>query len=137
MIKLTTKSVYGVIALTELAKYYGKKHIQIGDISKKHNIPHNYLEQLMVRLKKAGFIKSIRGAKGGYELAKQPHTIMLYDIILFFEGKRDESQTKNKFPILNEYIYEAENEVRHVFSRSLQDMVNDMQKYRQQYTYHI
>jgi Rrf2 family protein len=73
--------------MLELAKHYGKGPISMSDISKNQKIPIKYLEQLIIPLKKAKLITSVRGPKGGHMLAKAPHEINLWEILLRLESK--------------------------------------------------
>jgi Rrf2 family protein len=73
-------------AIIELAENDGKGPLRLKVIAQRQDISAKYLEQLMVVLKSAGFIRSIRGAKGGYVLAKAPKQIKLSDIFHCLEG---------------------------------------------------
>jgi Rrf2 family protein len=73
--------------MLELAKQYGKGPISMSDISKNQKIPIKYLEQLIIPLKKAKLITSVRGPKGGHMLAKAPEEINLWEILLRLESK--------------------------------------------------
>ena len=84
--RLSSKGRYGVIAMHELAMAYGKGAITVKTIAENQGISDNYLEQLMGALKKAGFVKSVRGAQGGYMLAKAPKDITIGEIIVTMEG---------------------------------------------------
>lgn len=84
--KLSQKGRYGVLALQDLANEYGKGPVSLKSIAQRQEISENYLEQLMGILRKAGFVKSIRGAQGGYELAKAPQEISIGEIIVAMEG---------------------------------------------------
>ena len=68
--KLSTKGRYGLRALIDLAQYSGEAPVSITSISSRQDISERYLEQLMAMLKKAGIVSSVRGAGGGYILAK-------------------------------------------------------------------
>lgn len=106
--KLTTKSRYGVRALFDISYHAGGLPAQIKNISERQCISPRYLEQIFLKLKKAGILGSRRGPKGGYYLLKNPDEITLYDIIAAAEGPielvfcvRDEeskaaSKTKSK-----------------------------------------
>src|SRR4051794_31381115 len=85
--KLSTKSRYGVRALFDLAYNAGTLPAQIQDISRRQEISPRYLEQIFQSLKKAGILKSKRGPKGGYCLARKPEEITLRDILNATEGK--------------------------------------------------
>ena len=69
-LKLSTKGRYGLRALIDLAQYSEDTPVSIMSISSRQELSERYLEQLMSMLKKAGLVKSIRGAGGGYILAK-------------------------------------------------------------------
>jgi Rrf2 family iron-sulfur cluster assembly transcriptional regulator len=85
--RLTTKSRYGTRLILDLGVYGSKKPVPLGDVSKRQNISLKYLEQLTVKLKNAGLIKSQRGASGGHMLAKPPGEITIGMIVRTLEGK--------------------------------------------------
>lgn len=70
----------------ELAKNYGSGTMSLKDIAKNQELSETYLEQLIAPLRKAGYVNSIRGAQGGYELSKKPEDIKVGDIIRLLEG---------------------------------------------------
>ena len=70
----------------ELACHYGEGPIELKEIAKRESISLKYLEQLIVPLRTAGLVKSVRGSKGGYSLAKPPSEICLNDLIEILEG---------------------------------------------------
>ena len=84
--KLSTRTRYGIRAILELAQNQGKGPLQIKTIAAHQDISVKYLEQLMAMLKSAGFVRSIRGSKGGYILAKSPKQIKLSDVFNCLEG---------------------------------------------------
>ena len=84
--KLSTRSRYGTRMMLDLAQRYDQGPVQIGDVSKRENISVKYLEQLIIPLKKANFIKSVRGPKGGHMLAKPPEEITIGEIVRILEG---------------------------------------------------
>lgn len=84
--KLSTRSRYGMRAIFELAKEYGQGPLQIKTIAEREGISNKYLEQLVSILKSAGLVRSIRGPKGGYILAKPPEDINLKDVFSVLEG---------------------------------------------------
>ena len=84
--KLSTRTRYGLRAILEVAGNYGEGPLQIKIIAHRQDISIKYLEQLMAMLKSAGFVRSIRGAKGGYILAKAPNQIKLSDVFNALEG---------------------------------------------------
>jgi len=84
--KLSSLTRYGIRAMLELAFEYGKKPLQIKSIADRENISNKYLEQLIAMLKSAGLVRSVRGPRGGYMLAKPPQEISLKDIFVTLEG---------------------------------------------------
>ncbi|MEE1085898.1 MAG: Rrf2 family transcriptional regulator [Schaedlerella sp.] len=84
--KLSTKGRYGLRAMVDLAAYSENEPVSITSISDRQGISERYLEQLMAMLKKGGLIKSIRGAGGGYVLAKASADISVGDILRALEG---------------------------------------------------
>lgn len=84
--KLSTRTRYGMRALLELARHYGKGPLQTRTIAEHEDISGKYLEQLMATLKSAGFVRSLRGSKGGYMLAKAPNQIRLNEVFNCLEG---------------------------------------------------
>lgn len=85
--KLSTRGRYGTRLMLELAKQYGKGPISMSDISKNQKIPIKYLEQLIIPLKKAKLITSVRGPKGGHMLSRAPQEINLWEVLLRLESK--------------------------------------------------
>jgi Rrf2 family protein len=79
--KLSTRGRYGTRLMLELAKHYGKGPVNITEISKKQGISVKYLEQIIIPLKKASLITSVRGPKGGHTLSKSPDQIFLWQIL--------------------------------------------------------
>ncbi len=84
--KLSTKGKYGLRAMIDLARYSEKEPVSIGSVAVRQGISERYLEQLVALLKKAGLVKSIRGASGGYVLEKKPSEISVGDILRALEG---------------------------------------------------
>ena len=84
--KLSTKGRYGLRALIDLAQFSEVEPVSIGSIAARQGISERYLEQLMALMKKAGLIKSIRGAGGGYVLARDAKDISVGDVLRALEG---------------------------------------------------
>lgn len=79
--KLSTKGRYAVVALVDLAREGEDEHSSLADISSRQNVSLSYLEQLFVRLRRAGLVDSVRGPGGGYRLARPAEEITLVDIL--------------------------------------------------------
>ena len=85
--KISTKGRYGLRAMLDLAKHcQSGETICVQSISRRQNISESYLEQLVRLLRKADLITSVRGAGGGYQLAKDPIDISVGDILRACEG---------------------------------------------------
>jgi Rrf2 family protein len=84
--KISTKGRYSVTALYALALRYGEGPVPLKSVAQGQGLSENYLEQLMVPLRRAGLVKSIRGAQGGYMLAREPKEITISEIITTVEG---------------------------------------------------
>jgi len=84
--QISTKGRYGLRAILELARQSGEKPVSTKEISQKQKISIPYLEQLFFRLKNMGYIKSVRGAQGGYFLARDPAQISVGEIIECLDG---------------------------------------------------
>ena len=104
MIGITSKSVYGLIIILELAKNYEKKLIKIDNLADAKKIPRSYLVQILNQLKHFQLIESIRGSKGGYKLIDKPSKITVFQVIdkledglKLFDGYEKNDALKNIF----------------------------------------
>lgn len=84
--KLSTKGKYGVRAVFEIARNYGRGPLTIKEIAERQQISFSYLEQILHKLGKAGLIESVRGPAGGYLLARKPAELTIGDIVRVLEG---------------------------------------------------
>ncbi|MXQ54345.1 cysteine metabolism transcriptional regulator CymR [Shimazuella alba] len=84
--KISTKGRYGLTIMMDLATRYGQGPIPLKRVAERHDLSEHYLEQLIAPLRNAGLVRSIRGAYGGYKLAKSPEEITAGDIIRVLEG---------------------------------------------------
>ena len=84
--KLSTKGRYASRLMLDLALNYDRRPVFLRDIAKRQEISEKYLGQLTLPLKAAGLINSIRGAHGGYALARRPQDITLKEVVLAVEG---------------------------------------------------
>ena len=85
-VKVSTKGEYGIRAMIELSHRYGEGYVQSAAIAAARDIPENYLCQLLITLRKAGFVRSRRGPQGGHMLARPPDRISLLEVLLALEG---------------------------------------------------
>jgi Rrf2 family cysteine metabolism transcriptional repressor len=131
--KISTKIRYGARAMLELASRYGEGPVELKEIAKRENISLKYLEQVIIPLRTAGLIKSIRGSKGGYSLAKPPSEIRLNDLIEILEGpinlveclKDPKACQKSPLCVTRDIWKEVSDAVNGIFhSITLQDMID-------------
>ena len=131
--KISTKIRYGARAMLELAFHYGEGPIELKEIAKRENISLKYLEQVINPLRAAGLVKSIRGSKGGYSLAKPPSEICLYDVVETLDGPLNlleclrDSKVCQKVPscVTRDIWQEVSEAISKIFySVTLEDMVN-------------
>lgn len=131
--KLSTRTRYGVRSVLELAKHYGEGPLQIKVIAERQEISVKYLEQLMAMLKTGGFVRSIRGSRGGYLLAKPPNQIRLSEVFISLEGPvmtvdcvEDESMCSRVADCLTRQVWrEVQDTILGVLeSKTLQDMLD-------------
>jgi Rrf2 family protein len=116
----------------------GENLVQIKEIADGSNIPQNYLEQLLVQLKKVGFVDSARGAKGGYKMAISPEKVTVLQILYAMES---EGMNPDKYgldsPILGGFWEEMNKKVENLFAVPLQELVDRAARLNQAVTYHI
>ncbi len=84
--KISTKGRYGLRAVIDIAIHGVKEPVSLSDIAIRQDISISYLEQLIAKLKRADLVTSVRGAKGGYSLAKKPEEISIGEILRALEG---------------------------------------------------
>lgn len=125
--ELSCKSEYALLALLELALHHDQgEPIQIRQISAQQNIPDRYLEQLLAILRRAGIVRSQRGAKGGYLLVREPKKISLYEVVSCLEGFESQTQTPDQTiesTVVDELWTEARQSAHSVLQRyTLQDL---------------
>ena len=85
---VSAKTEYACIAVLELAARHGRgEPVRIRDIAEAHGIPSRFLVQILLQLKSAGLVHSVRGAAGGYQLAKEPDEITLLDVMTVVDAQ--------------------------------------------------
>ncbi len=83
---ITTKGHYGLMAMAELAMHHGEGPVPLKTIAENQGLSEHYLEQLFAPLRRAGLVKSVRGAQGGYLLGREPGEISVGDVLRVLEG---------------------------------------------------
>lgn len=111
---LSKKSRYGLRALIDLAANTKKEHKALGSIAERNHISPQYLEQIFASLRKNGLVKSVKGAQGGYFLARKPEEITVSEILEALDGSY----------LIEEEEIESEGEVRGI-SSAIQSTVID------------
>jgi len=84
--KISTRGRYGVRLLIDLAEHADQNHVPLAQVAERQKVSARYLEQVAVILKRAGYIRSIKGASGGYALARNPADIVIGDVLRTLEG---------------------------------------------------
>ena len=84
--KISTKGRYGLRLMTDLAVYHDQGLIPLKEIAARQEISEKYLEQIMMQLNRSGLVRSVRGAQGGYMLAKTPEDITVGAVLRVLEG---------------------------------------------------
>ncbi len=79
--KLSTKGRYAMVALADLALATGNEHVSLAAISRRQDVSLPYLEQLFVKLRRAGLVEAIRGPGGGYRLTRAPDAIRVSEVL--------------------------------------------------------
>lgn len=85
MLGISSKTIYAIAALKKLGALESNAVCKIKEIAQAANIPQNFLEQILLELKKQGLLVSVKGAHGGYRLAKSLQEITLKDVVVILE----------------------------------------------------
>ena len=133
--KLSSKGRYAVMALADLAKFDPNEPVSLRDISLRQGISLVYLEQLFLKLRKAGIVISYRGSSGGYAIAKSPDLLRITEILkavdqdldLGSEKKNILKQSKTKEEVLSNKLWEQLSANMYVFLHQmrLSDIATD------------
>jgi Rrf2 family protein len=84
--KISTRGRYGIRLLIDLAENMKESHVSLASVAERQDISVRYLEQVVIILRRAGFIRSVKGASGGYALARLPQDIIIGDVLRVLEG---------------------------------------------------
>ncbi|MGH2416215.1 MAG: RrF2 family transcriptional regulator, partial [Microcystaceae cyanobacterium] len=129
---------YALLALLELAGHAQGSPLKISEIAAKQAIPDRYLEQILNSLRRSGIIQSLRGAKGGYVLAREPWQITLLEVVISVEGdlKPKESKGSESSTLEKDVVYEIWQQVHEEAQKALnrytlQDLCQRRDAYRQ------
>ena len=131
---VTKKHQYGLSAMVQLGFYYEKGPVQLRLISDKASIPHAFLEQLMLDLKKSGLVKSTRGSKGGYQLAQSPQKIPVQSIFSAIDPLVCQFDSADS---LSFFWTKLNSHLNYFFDMNLQAIMDDALQKEQVLTYSI
>lgn len=107
LLELSSKVEYTLLALLELAsRTHTYAPLTTAAINEKHNIPERYLEQILTILRRGGLVRSHRGARGGFVLAREPHEITLLEVIALMDGERKQRNAEGALTLEREVIYQ-------------------------------
>ncbi len=133
---ISAKTEYACIAVLELAsKFDSSEPVRIRDIAETHGVPPRFLVQILLQLKSAGIVKSVRGASGGYQLVIEPNKLSLGEVMSVIEGRdsRIVSNASRSTPV-SECLMAVWNQVSSVEKASLEettfgDLVRDVSQH--------
>lgn len=95
----SAKTQYALVSLIELAAIHGQGGVlQVGEIAQRQSIPDRYLEQMMTALRRCHILRSQRGPKGGYQLARPPSQVRLSEVVACLEGDPEPPQSERQSP---------------------------------------
>jgi Rrf2 family protein len=96
--RISAKGEYAIRAMLDLALRQGQGLIPIQDIARRQGIPQRYLEQVLLLLKRAGFLASKRGATGGYRLVRSPREVSVGDVLRVIDGSLTPLEVAGRSP---------------------------------------
>ena len=99
--RLTAKSEYALLALVHLVRHEDEAYLSVQSIADAQGIPAKYLEQILLTLKRARYVRSLKGQHGGYRLARPAKEISLAEVIRLFDGALAPTESVSK------YFYES------------------------------
>ena len=134
---VSTKGVYGLTAILILAKEKNKDLLQIKEIATKGKIPQNYLEQILVTLKKGGLVESIRGANGGYKLLKDANIITVFEVLNTLECCLANTDSKTKTDLLQAFWDDTQKKIEKIFMLTITELEEFLEKKSNNLVYYI
>ena len=137
MTGISTKTIYAVAALHELGFIPQDQVMKIKEIAARACIPQNFLEQILLELRKQGVLTSIKGAHGGYKLAKKLKDVTLKDVIMILETDALSDICKTDNPTLKLFWEDIRASVLNVFDIPLSELKNYQETANQALNYSI
>ncbi|SBO43241.1 Rrf2 family transcriptional regulator [Cyanobium sp. NIES-981] len=109
----SAKMEYGLVALIELAAAHASRElVQAGELCRRHDLPERYVEQVLTRLRKGGYLTSIRGPRGGFQLTRSPERITIAELEQCLDGESTPERQGNRsnpaFQVLDRLAGRAE-----------------------------
>lgn len=130
MAGISTRGIYGLAAMHVLSHAPHNRAMQIKEIAAMTQVSHSYLEQLLSALRKGGLVTSIRGANGGYRLARPAHEIAVLEIIEVLEGPLCKIEGNVGASVILEYFWsDIHEKVRELFMLKLSELDQSFQPY--------
>lgn len=122
MMNFSAKTEYACLAMLDLASsHLEREPVQLRRIAEAHGIPARFLVQILLQLKRAGFVQSTRGSAGGYRLSRAPQLITVWDIVCAMEGADQAPVMQTQGPaaeVLQETWQKAANRSREVLQKT-------------------
>ena len=137
MTGISTKTIYAVAALHELGSIPEDEVMKIKEIAARASIPQNFLEQILLALKKQGILSSVKGARGGYKLAKKLKDVTLKDVIIILEADVLSDICKTDNPTLKLFWEDMRASILNVFDMPLSELKNYQETANQALNYSI
>jgi Rrf2 family protein len=137
MTGISTKTIYAVAALHELSMIQDDAVLKIKAIAERANVPQNFLEQILLELRKQNILISVKGAHGGYKLAKALKDITLKDIVMVLETDALSDVCRTNNPTLKLFWEDIREGVANVFDIPLSELKNYQQKANHTLNYSI
>ena len=137
MIGISSKTIYAIAALHELGSIPENEVLKIKEIASNASVPQNFLEQILLELKKQGLLVSIKGAYGGYKLAKSLNDITLKDVVLVLESDIFSDIDQKENPALQLFWDDLKQKVSTVFEITLSELKEYQYKANQTLNYSI
>ncbi|MPW25773.1 Rrf2 family transcriptional regulator [Alkalibaculum sp. M08DMB] len=143
--KISTKGRYGLRAVIDLVLHSNGEHVSLINIAERQDISKNYLEQVFSTLRKAGIVKSVKGAQGGYVLAKKASSIFVGDILRALEGNLSvvgegtQIETNRIEKCIKKNIWDKIDQQINIVidNMSLEDLINEYKKDKESLMYFI
>lgn len=134
---LSAKARYGLQAAYDLALHAGRGPRQIREVAAGQGIPPQFLEQVLAQLKRALLVRSYRGSRGGYALARDPAQISVLEVLTCLDGPVELSAGPWSDEVLAAPLQRAAEGASRALQVSLADLVWDKHRSRPQLTYQI